>query len=345
MNYGIRIFAGLVLIGLTAVALAMTVLYYQSAGTDQVTQWIYTALAVLSACLKPLMVAMLPYLARHKAMSATCIVVFIAAMSFDAIGVKGFLEMTRGANIAAESATSNAWTLAKEKRDRLQLAADEMKSAKTAAAIEPELTRMKALAGDCRKARAAATEECAKIATLETELANAKEAERRAAALQLAQIEFDKLPVPVSAPERSEVKVLGISLTLILSVLIFILFEGGVVASSFAAFNGGDPPKPKPPAPTPKAPKNDGGTRAPRPANKKSATPETVLSFLRDVASGAAKAPGVAAHQGKVVAGQRALGEACGTTAATVNRLLKVLSDRGDVRIAVGSGGTEIELT
>lgn len=345
MPWYLRLFAAIVMAGLTAVALTMSVIYYQSAGTDEATRYVYTAVAILSACLKPLAAAMLPYLSRWPLQKFACVVVFFAAVAFDGIGVKGFVDMTKGQNIAETSAAASAYARAKEKRDRTRAAADEYKDTKPVAAIKPELSRLKAAAGDCANRRSAGSDACLAIAKHEADLALSLERERLEAEAAKAQAEFDKLEEPVSAPESSTETAGRFSFTSILSVLIFILFEVGIFMASFAAFHGGEksstPGKPekseKPPARGPSVP--------PRPPREASAAgPIGIYARLQDISAGRISGPGVDVAGSRISGGQRAIAALCGTTAPTLGRALKALEAADRLKLHLGANGTVIEL-
>jgi hypothetical protein len=345
-----RVVLGIVGVLVALIALKINIAFYSSYGTDADTQWTFTALAVVSLAIKLLAPAAAPY--SPSKLAAVCLwISFIAAVAFDSLGTAGYVEMTYGTKTGQASRYADEYKKAGDEVSRLETEYKSYAATRPTGVIETELEAAEAIAGKC-PARRAHTDACKRVADLKTEQANADERDKRESEWRKAKSKFDSLDKPKLAADPqgavferlgSRIGLAGLKsfVAIIISILIFAFFELGGPALVYVALHGQGGAKPA-------LPPRDGGAslaRAPRKSANKAA-PVTAIGVLETLRAliAAGGAEGVAVDAGRIVGAQRAIGKACGVSAAKMNRHLSELKAAGSIDVRTGPNGTVISI-
>lgn len=350
MTTWFRVVLGVLGVAIAAVALIINIKFYSSYGTDADTQWIFTALAVISLAIKLAAPAAASY--SPSKLAAVCLwISFIAAVAFDSLGTAGYVEMTYGTKTGQASRYADEYKRAGENVSKLETEYKVYATERPTPEIVAALDAAKAVAGKCTPRRAH-LDACTKIATLEQELARADERDKRESLWREAKAKFDKLDKPKLAadPQGAVFERLGSRIglgglksfvALIISILIFAFFELGGPALVYVALHGqGERRANKQSGAHEPAPSRAAGRQ--RAAKGAPASNVGVLEQLKALA--ATGGVGLTTGPNQISGSQRALGEACGVSGAKMNRILAELQAAGSIALRTGPNGTVIRI-
>jgi hypothetical protein len=360
-----RVVLGIVGVLVALIALKINIAFYRSYGTDADTQWTFTALAVVSLAIKLLAPAAAPY--SPSKLATLCLwVSFVAAVAFDSLGTAGYVEMTYGTKTGQASRYADEYKKAGDNVSQLEkdykAYAAERPTAEVAAALDAARLAVKAAsdaAGKCTPRRAH-LDACKAVADaerqaglVEQELARADERDKRERLWREAKVKFDELDKPKLAADPqgavferlgSRIGLVGLKsfVAVIISVLIFAFFELGGPALVYVALHTQGGSRPAQSRFIPAARPHTAGVKRQR--TSAPADTNSVLAAFRALLDGSSSVPGVSASGRQLAGSQRALGKACGVSAAKLNRILRELRSAGTIATRTGPEGTVIEI-